>query len=98
LSENENPQAHGDLTAGNAQQAVMTLNQANKNWCAHRLADRMQTAIQNAEMNAASAGSNNIANAYRQAFKPILRDIQSGKLKDPEVLSIRHVGLIHVDR
>lgn len=64
-----------DLLAGDAAKANQILTEARQNWGAAKRAEQVQTLRGNAEINAAAANSGqNIQNATRQAFKPLLKN------------------------
>lgn len=64
-----------DLLAGDAAKANSILNEARQNWGAAKRAEKVQTLLSNAELNAASANSGgNIQNSIKQAFKPLLKN------------------------
>lgn len=64
-----------DLLAGDAARANEILDTARKNWGAAKRAEKVQTTLANAELNAASANSGgNLQNSIKQAFKPMLKN------------------------
>lgn len=64
-----------DLLAGNAGKANAILDEARQNWGAYKRAQGVQTTLDNAKINAASANSGgNLQNSIKQAFKPMLKN------------------------
>lgn len=67
--------SQADLLAGDAAKANRILEEARQNWAAAKRAEQVQTLRANAELNAAAANSGqNIQNATKQAFKPLIKN------------------------
>jgi hypothetical protein len=67
--------SQADLLAGDAAKANQILGEARQNWGAAKRSEQVQNLRANAEINAAAANSGqNIQNATKQAFKPLLKN------------------------
>jgi hypothetical protein len=78
------------MLGGNLPLNNMLLQQANRSWGSYKTADLIETAIQDAERQAATTGKGtNLANTLRQKLRPILKAIDDGKMSVPKEVEDR---------